>query len=224
MRRTLTLFKQPLEALGLNPKVHYHEREIRDAFRTRAKMLHPDVGGDAEHFKELRRAYEYLTGKCEKAADFPGHLRKYSSSSHPKSSRSRRLSRLRLHVFYEYRSHAIASAASQKRLLHFVWGRVRRGMREFWYEQPLSRITTRGVFVLRHFHFRHPMGRAIAEDDVAAANRLTRLAICWCILRYRLGWALAAGWVIHRVIDLRVGRAKSAAPDNATEGSLTKAV
>lgn len=32
--------------------------EIKAAFRTRAKATHPDLGGDAEAFRELKRAYE----------------------------------------------------------------------------------------------------------------------------------------------------------------------
>jgi hypothetical protein len=34
--------------------------ELRRAYRRRSKVLHPDAGGDATAFVELRRAYELL--------------------------------------------------------------------------------------------------------------------------------------------------------------------
>jgi len=33
------------------------KREIRNAYRRKARKLHPDVGGDAEAFKQLHDAY-----------------------------------------------------------------------------------------------------------------------------------------------------------------------
>jgi hypothetical protein len=36
------------------------KREIRNAYRRKARKLHPDVGGDAESFKQLHAAYRAL--------------------------------------------------------------------------------------------------------------------------------------------------------------------
>ena len=44
--------------LGVRPGASLEE--IRRAWRERAKVLHPDVGGDAREFKRVRAAYERL--------------------------------------------------------------------------------------------------------------------------------------------------------------------
>jgi len=36
---------------------------IKEAYRKKAKLLHPDKGGDESKFKRLVAAYELLTGK-----------------------------------------------------------------------------------------------------------------------------------------------------------------
>lgn len=51
--------RSPYAILGLEPGAS--SAAIRAAYRTRAKSLHPDVGGDAEAFLELRVAYRILT-------------------------------------------------------------------------------------------------------------------------------------------------------------------
>lgn len=38
--------------------------DIKTAYRVKAKLLHPDKGGDAKKFKELVAAYELLIGKA----------------------------------------------------------------------------------------------------------------------------------------------------------------
>ncbi|CCW65220.1 unnamed protein product [Phytomonas sp. EM1] len=200
MRRTLSVLKQPLETLGLNPAVRYSENEIRDAFRARAMTLHPDVGGDPEHFKELRHAYESLTGQFGKAEDPGVGSSRPGPNSNPKQRYPTRVSRLRLHVFYEYRSHAILSPIRNRGIFFRSCENFRRAVRRYLYELPLSRMSTRGLYLLRRFNFHHPMGRALAEDDVTAANRLTRLAISWCIVRYRLLWICVAYFVVCYVL------------------------
>lgn len=48
--------RSPWEVLGLPPNA---DEDVIDAvYRTKAKRLHPDVGGDPEAFKELQAAYE----------------------------------------------------------------------------------------------------------------------------------------------------------------------
>ncbi len=46
-----------LRMLGLAENTDYTKREIRNAYRRKARKLHPDVGGDAESFKQLYAAY-----------------------------------------------------------------------------------------------------------------------------------------------------------------------
>lgn len=48
------------EVLGLASTPPPSAEDVRRAFRESAKEHHPDVGGDAERFKELRGAYEEL--------------------------------------------------------------------------------------------------------------------------------------------------------------------
>jgi hypothetical protein len=55
------------EILGVSPSAS--SDEIKKAYRSKAKMLHPDVGGDAESFKQLKEAYEVL-GDEEKRREF----------------------------------------------------------------------------------------------------------------------------------------------------------
>ena len=37
------------------------DAEIRKAYRDKAKVMHPDISGDEESFKELVKAYKSLT-------------------------------------------------------------------------------------------------------------------------------------------------------------------
>ncbi len=46
-----------LRVLGLAENTDYTKREVRNAYRRKARKLHPDVGGDAEAFKQLYAAY-----------------------------------------------------------------------------------------------------------------------------------------------------------------------
>ena len=48
-----------LAILGLKPGAGLDE--IQKAYRTQAKLHHPDVGGDAERFKQIHDAYQTLT-------------------------------------------------------------------------------------------------------------------------------------------------------------------
>ena len=50
----------PHEILGVKPGAS--AEEIRRAYHSKAKKLHPDHGGRAEDFVRLRAAYETLTG------------------------------------------------------------------------------------------------------------------------------------------------------------------
>jgi curved DNA-binding protein len=60
----------PYAVLGVAPDAT--EKDIRTAFRSRAKACHPDVAGDdpakAEEFKKLRAAYELLADPARRAA------------------------------------------------------------------------------------------------------------------------------------------------------------
>lgn len=45
----------PFAALGLEPSAT--PDEVKQAFRAKARLLHPDLGGDATQFDELRSHY-----------------------------------------------------------------------------------------------------------------------------------------------------------------------
>lgn len=45
----------PFAALGLEPTAT--PEEVKQAFRTKARLLHPDLGGDADQFDALRALY-----------------------------------------------------------------------------------------------------------------------------------------------------------------------
>jgi len=54
--------KEALAVLGLEEdKVVM--ANVKPAYRAKAKLLHPDKGGDASKFKQLVKAYEILIGK-----------------------------------------------------------------------------------------------------------------------------------------------------------------
>lgn len=52
----------PHEVLGVPENAH--SEEIKAAYRKLAQLHHPDKGGDAERFKEIKAAYETLTGEA----------------------------------------------------------------------------------------------------------------------------------------------------------------
>ena len=54
-----------LEILGLKPGAT--KKEIKAAYRKRAKQLHPDKQGDKDAFERLKGAYEALTGEASTA-------------------------------------------------------------------------------------------------------------------------------------------------------------
>ncbi len=45
----------PFAALGLQPSAT--SDEVKQAFRNKARLLHPDLGGDADQFDQLRASY-----------------------------------------------------------------------------------------------------------------------------------------------------------------------
>ncbi len=45
----------PFAVLGLEPTAT--SEEVKQAFRSKARLLHPDLGGDAEQFNQLRASY-----------------------------------------------------------------------------------------------------------------------------------------------------------------------
>ena len=55
--------------LGVNDRATLGE--IKSAFRARAKVVHPDLGGDADAFRELKRAYEEALKRATKDANRP---------------------------------------------------------------------------------------------------------------------------------------------------------
>jgi hypothetical protein len=57
--RTDRRAEQARELLGV--AVDADPETIREAYRARVKEVHPDRGGDPEHFKRVQWAYEYLT-------------------------------------------------------------------------------------------------------------------------------------------------------------------
>merc|ERR1719150_221617 len=64
------------ELLGLGPEP-IKKAELRSAYRTLARRLHPDLGGRREQFQELQRCYEALLATArvgDKAAEQPEWL------------------------------------------------------------------------------------------------------------------------------------------------------
>ncbi len=55
MANVKPFLKAERELLGVEPSVT--KREVKNAYRRKARKLHPDVGGDAEAFKQLYAAY-----------------------------------------------------------------------------------------------------------------------------------------------------------------------
>ena len=53
---------QALHILGLDPN-RATIADVKPAYRAKAKLLHPDKGGDTVAFKHLVAAYELLTGR-----------------------------------------------------------------------------------------------------------------------------------------------------------------
>lgn len=56
--------------LGLMPGAS--DEDIKKAYRKLAQKHHPDKGGDEAKFKEIKQAYEFLTGPQKKSADAEG--------------------------------------------------------------------------------------------------------------------------------------------------------
>ncbi len=52
--------------LGLEPSDEYTDEEIRKAWISRAKEIHPDKGGAAEDFQRVQKAYETLCNKTKR--------------------------------------------------------------------------------------------------------------------------------------------------------------
>lgn len=55
---------QAYAVLDIEPTIVTLE-DIKAAYRAKAKLLHPDKGGDEAKFKQLVAAYELLTGKTK---------------------------------------------------------------------------------------------------------------------------------------------------------------
>jgi len=62
---TVITTQTALEALGLH-SVPSSQAELRSAYRHRAKMCHPDAGGDDDSFMFLRESFEFLSQVIER--------------------------------------------------------------------------------------------------------------------------------------------------------------
>lgn len=52
------------EAMGvLNLRNNFTEQDLKKAYRTMARMHHPDLGGDSTKFREVQTAYNILKTK-----------------------------------------------------------------------------------------------------------------------------------------------------------------
>lgn len=71
----------PCEVLGVGPSASL--QEIRDAYRARSKLYHPDAGGDAWAFRVLARAYESLSQARVAARAHEEHRRGASPPAAP---------------------------------------------------------------------------------------------------------------------------------------------
>lgn len=60
MRATSFLLCAHLRTLGLDSSRQHTAAEIKAAFLEKAKSTHPDAGGNAEHFRQLKDAYDAL--------------------------------------------------------------------------------------------------------------------------------------------------------------------
>lgn len=52
------------EVLGVSPRAT--QEEIKSAYRSKAKVMHPDHGGNADHFRILNDAYEVLSNPSKR--------------------------------------------------------------------------------------------------------------------------------------------------------------
>ena len=69
------------DLLGIPP--HASTDEIKIAYRARAKVLHPDVGGNADSFQMITEAYEILSDPEKRAHyDATGTIDNASDNSH----------------------------------------------------------------------------------------------------------------------------------------------
>jgi len=64
--------KEALAVLGLEEDKAVMAN-VKPAYRAKAKLLHPDKGGDESKFKQLVKAYEILTGK-RRPVQRPAHV------------------------------------------------------------------------------------------------------------------------------------------------------
>ena len=56
--------REALSILGLEENVAVLE-DVKSAYRAKAKLLHPDKGGDVTKFKRLVEAYKFLTRRTK---------------------------------------------------------------------------------------------------------------------------------------------------------------
>ena len=58
------------ELLGLRVGLVFSDEEIRDAFRVKAAVLHPDSGGDEQEFAKLQSAREVLSSPAKRLKEW----------------------------------------------------------------------------------------------------------------------------------------------------------
>lgn len=61
------------ETLSILPRLTISDEELRDAFREAGKTAHPDGGGDAARFEQLRTAFETLSSPSQRLIHWLGH-------------------------------------------------------------------------------------------------------------------------------------------------------
>ncbi|WP_165231539.1 J domain-containing protein [Aquisphaera insulae] len=86
---TISFEIDPLAVLGVGDDASLEQ--IRDAYRRKSKLLHPDVGGEEWAFRILAQSYEILsTARVQKAARAePARTAPGGHAPHPAASRDR---------------------------------------------------------------------------------------------------------------------------------------
>ncbi|KAK7197815.1 DnaJ domain containing protein [Novymonas esmeraldas] len=183
-----------LRTLGLDVGRTYTSAEIKSAFLSQAKSAHPDAGGDAERFRQLKDAYDALRSRASEPAAGAGWTSAYTttrSNAAPPGGASER----RAHIFEE------RSSAD---------GRGGGGTWDYGSGRRYANESTRHFYRPYTANYRDPRTTGFTREEVARAEWAMRRRI----IRRVLWNLLVYGSAVYLLCEYWRGRGETRSRDS----------
>jgi hypothetical protein len=170
MRATRCLCCANLRTLGLDSSRQHTAAEIKAAFLKQAKLTHPDTGGDAARFRQLKDAYDVLRekGSGGDGGERPSYGGVFNGVGGPGSAQPQQPTRS--HIFTERYNNGDATSQSEK------------GTWDYGSGVRYANNSTRSFYRPYTSNYYDPSATGFTREEVARAELAMRLHVLKRIL------------------------------------------